>query len=164
LVVNCADPVAIAGPVVVQGGPGGGCHNCNPCVVGPDGAAVTGKVILLQPPFPVLDTSGDLVPGGLLDIAVTGEPGASALLLISNRRGWVRLPGVYGAPWTALAGDLFLIFAIGRVPVTGELLVGPLPLPDDPALQGFALSTQAVLLGGTHAMALSNGSTRVVGE
>jgi hypothetical protein len=85
------------------------------------------------------------------------------ILLLSNRRGWIWLPGFSGAPWNALTGSVFLAIGSGTVPAGGTLVLPPLHLPDDPLLQGFALTTQAVLFGSGDP-AFSNGSTRIVGE
>jgi hypothetical protein len=49
------------------------------------------------------------------------------------------------------------------VPAGGTLVV-PLMLLDDPAVRGFALTSQAALLGTKYLGALTNGVTRIVRE
>lgn len=97
-------------------------------------------------------------------MTTTGEVGATLMLLFASNRGWVDLPpSMTGAPWTALPGGWFFGMRAGAIPDGGSYTVQA-QVPGDPVVRGFAISVQAAVFGTHYAIALSNGSTRVIAE
>jgi len=112
---------------------------------------------------PKLDASGWANPGNEITLRIMDPAPAVPALLVGGRP--VQIPA---GPWTVYALPPLLMIpaqtANGRSPGEGDFIL-PLPIPNDPALQGYPVSFQAWILdsagplGATH----TNGLTLVIG-
>ncbi|MFO0984551.1 MAG: hypothetical protein U1E76_22975 [Planctomycetota bacterium] len=148
--------VALAGGAGGSGQGSGG-QDGNP------GPPVQGSVTFIDPPYPVLQLTGDLHPGSTAILTLRGEPGAAVVLLLASTAGWLDLPpGLAGAPLEAIPGGAFLVLPVGGLPASGALTFAAV-IPGGATLRGAAFTVQAVVFGAGVPM-VSNGATRIIGE
>jgi hypothetical protein len=129
---------------------------------GADGAPSVGNVTRDDRyPFFLLD--GRINPGDLVSFTVNSvEPGVIALL-VSQHGGFYKDPAYVGAPFVVLPGGFFFAVPVGHTSGGSDFTVSA-PLVNDPALRGFVINAQALVLADSGTNFLSNGVSRIIGE
>ncbi len=116
--------------------------------------------------IPVLDMTGEQLPGSTQTVSLDAVSQSYAILLFSNVGGFVRIDNFYEPAWwwSVLPGSYFLVIPV--VTNTVGDFSASFEVTDSPAAEGLVIQAQAVVFesGGSQRSFLSNAVVRVVGE
>ncbi|MFO0981459.1 MAG: hypothetical protein U1E76_06840 [Planctomycetota bacterium] len=131
---------------------------------GDAGPPYEGDVGFVNPPYPTLDVTDQFRIGESFQLTLRGQPGWSAVLLVSSRQGWIDPPWGQGPPLVAIPGEFFNTIYLGIIDDSGALQAS-VAIDGDPDSRGSPLTVQAVVtdpLDG--ASVFSSAATRTIGE